>query len=183
MAEATADRYRRLSDEFAAAVASVPKDRWTSPSPCEGWAALDVVEHVANVQGMFLGFVGREAPTLPPVADDPLLALRTAFAPILEVLNDPVLSVQTFDGAFGETNFAAAIDRFANLDLVVHRWDLARATGGDETIAVEDAERVIAGATGFGPALHSPGVCGPEVEVAPNADPTTRMLGILGRHA
>ena len=79
MAEAIAARYRRLSDEFAAAVAAVPEDRWTSPSPCEGWTALDVVEHVANVQGMFLGFVGREAPTLPPVADDPLLALRGPF--------------------------------------------------------------------------------------------------------
>ena len=177
------DRYRRLSDAFVATVAAVPADRWASPSPCEGWTARDVVEHVATVQGMFLGFVGRTAPALPPVADDPLLTLHSAFAPILEVLDDPVLSIQTFDGAFGETNFAAAIDRFANLDLVVHRWDLARATGGDETVAVDDAERVIAGAAGFGPALRSPGVCGPEIDVAPDADATTRMLAVLGRRA
>ncbi len=177
------DRYRRLSDAFAAAVSAVPEDRWNSPSPCEGWTARDVVEHVANVQGLFLGFVGCTAPPLPPVADDPLLTLQAAFAPVVEVLDDPTLSIQTFDGAFGETNFAAAIDRFANLDLVVHRWDLARATGGDEAIAVDDAERVIAGAAGFGPALRSPGVCGPEIEVSPNADATTRMLAVLGRRA
>ena len=35
-------------------------------------------------------------------------------------------------GFFGETTFESAIDRFANFDLVVHRWDLARATGGDD---------------------------------------------------
>ena len=57
MAEAVADRYRRLSDGFAA----VPEDRWSSPSSCEGWTARDVVEHVGNVQGLFLGFLGRRA--------------------------------------------------------------------------------------------------------------------------
>lgn len=129
------DRYQRLTEEFIAAVNAVPADRWSSPSPCEGWTALDVVDHTANVQGMFLGFVGREAPAIPPV------------------------------------------------DLVVHRWDLTRATGGDETIDPADAERVIAGAAAFGPALRSPGVCGPEVEVGAVADVTTRMLALVGRRA
>lgn len=61
MAEAVADRYRRLSDGFAAAVAGVSEDRWSSPSSCEGWTARDVVEHVGNVQELFLGFLGRRA--------------------------------------------------------------------------------------------------------------------------
>ena len=177
------DRYQRLTGEFIRAVNAVPAERWSSQSPCEGWTALDVVEHTANVQGMFLGFVGREAPALPPVADDPALALRTAFAPIAEVLVDPELATQTFTGVFGETTFESAIDRFACFDLVVHRWDLARATGGDESIDPADAERVIAGAAEFGPALRSPGVCGPEVEVGAGVDVTTRMLALLGRRA
>jgi uncharacterized protein (TIGR03086 family) len=178
-----ADRYGRLNEEFIAAVRAVPSDRWSSASPCEGWTALDVVDHVANVQGLFLPFVGREAAVIPPVADDPELALRTAFASIVDVLDDPELSTQTFNGGFGETTFESAIDRFACFDLVVHRWDLARATGGDETVDPADAERVIEGAKAFGPALRSPGVCGAEVEVAPDADTTTRMLGLLGRRA
>jgi uncharacterized protein (TIGR03086 family) len=178
-----ADRYRRLTEEFIVAVNAVPADRWSSASPCEGWTALDIVDHVANVQGMFLPFVGREAAVIPPVADDPELALRTAFASIADALDDPELSIRTFNGGFGETTFESAIDRFACFDLVVHRWDLARATGGDETIDDADAERVFEGAMAFGPALRSPGVCGAEVEVAPEADARTRMLGLLGRHA
>ena len=55
-----ADRYRRLSDAFAATIAAVPDDRWSSPSPCEDWTARDVVGHVVASQGMFLGFVGEE---------------------------------------------------------------------------------------------------------------------------
>jgi uncharacterized protein (TIGR03086 family) len=177
------DLYRRLTGEFLAAVRGVPADRWSSPSPCEGWTALGVVEHVANVQGMFLPFVGREAAVIPPVADDPERALRVAFDSVLVVLDDPELATQTFEGVFGTSTFESAIERFACFDLVVHRWDLARATGGDETITTTDAERVIAGATAFGPALRSPGVCGPEVPVAPDADLTTRMLGLVGRPA
>jgi uncharacterized protein (TIGR03086 family) len=177
------DLYRRLTEEFIAAVRVVPADRWSSPSPCDGWTALGVVEHVANVQGMFLPFVGREAAVIPPVADDPERALRTAFDSVIAVLDDPALATQTFDGAFGPSTFESAIERFACFDLVVHRWDLARATGGDEMIDAADAERVIAGATAFGPALRSPGVCGPEVEVASDADAPTRMLGLVGRPA
>ena len=73
------------------------------------------------------------------------------------------------------------MDRFLNFDLVVHRWDLARATGGDETVEVADAERVITGAAGFDDMLRGPGVCGPEITVAAQADPATRMLAIVGR--
>ncbi|MEP6623911.1 MAG: TIGR03086 family metal-binding protein [Acidimicrobiia bacterium] len=176
-----ADRYRRLGEEFIVAVRVVPADRWASPSPCEEWTALGVVEHVANVQGLFRPFVGLEPVTIPPVAEDPERALRTAFDSVTVVLDDPTLATQTFDGMFGPSTFESAIDRFACFDLVVHRWDLARATGGDETIDPVDAERVIAGASAFGPALRSPGVCGPEVSVAPDADAPTRMLGLLGR--
>jgi uncharacterized protein (TIGR03086 family) len=175
--------YRRVTEEFVEAVRAVPADRWSSPSPCEGWTALGVVEHVANVQGLFLPFVGREAAVIPPVADDPERALRIAFDSVLAVLDDPELATQTFEGVFGTSTFESAIERFACFDLVVHRWDLARATGGDETIATADAERVIAGAAAFGPALRSPGVCGPEVAVADDADPATRMLGLTGRRA
>ncbi len=179
----TADLYRRLTDEFVVAVRAVPADRWSDPSPCEGWTALGVVEHVANVQGLFLPFVGREAAVIPPVADDPERALRVAFDSVMAVLEDPALATQTFEGVFGTSTFASAIERFACFDLVVHRWDLARATGGDETIPETDAERVMAGAAAFGPALRSPGVCGPEVDVAPDADASTRMLGLVGRQA
>ena len=72
---------------------------------------------------------------------------------------------------------------FLNFDLVVHGWDLARATGGDEHIDDTDAQRVIESANAFGDALRSPQVCGPEVSMPAEADLTTRMLGLVGRTA
>ncbi len=176
-----ADRYRRLAGAFAATVAAVPADRWASPSPCDGWTARDVVGHVVDTQGMFLGFVGGSLGDVPAVAEDPAGAWRVASGSVQAALDDPAVATSTFQGFQGETTFESAVDRFLNFDLVVHRWDLARATGGDEQVDAEDAERVIVGANEFGEMLRGPGVCGPEVPVPAGADPTTRMLAIVGR--
>ena len=177
------DRYRRLAARFADLIAAVPPDRWSSPSPCEGWTALDLVQHVVDTQSLFLGLVGREPTGAPPAADGPLAAWQAASAVIQADLDDPERATATFEGFFGQTTFEAAIDRFVNFDLVVHGWDLARATGGDERIDPADVARVHAGTEGFADTLRSPGVCGPEVPVDDDADEQTRLLAILGRRA
>ena len=117
-----ADRYGRLADEFATAVAAVPDDRWSSPSPCEGWTARDVVEHVCDTQALFLGFVDEPAGEGPSVADDPAGAWRAAAAPVRAVLADPQRASATFDGLFGETSFESAVDR--------SRTSISSCTGG-----------------------------------------------------
>jgi uncharacterized protein (TIGR03086 family) len=177
------ERYRRLSDDFAATIAGVPEDRWPSPSPCEDWTAREVVGHVVGTQGMFLGLIGEEMGEIPSVGDDPTAAWDSARARVQAALDDPAVADTGFDGFFGPTTFSAAIDRFQNTDLVIHRWDLARATGQDVTIDPADAERVLAGAREFGDAFRSPGVCGPEVPVDDDADLQTRTLAFFGRRA
>jgi uncharacterized protein (TIGR03086 family) len=178
-----ADRYRRLSDRFADTIAAVPGDAWSNPSPCSDWTARELVAHVVSTQGLFLGFIGEEIGELPSVDDDPGAAWDAARAKVQHALDDPDRADTEFDGFFGRTSFAAAIDRFQNSDLVVHRWDLARATGQDESFDDVDAERILAYGREFGDAFRSPGVCGPEVPVPPDADVQTRALGFWGRSA
>ena len=177
------DRYERLADDFARTVSEVPEDRWSSPSPCDGWTALDVVRHVVDTQSMFLGLVGRDAGPVPLVDGNPDAAWATASAAVLADLTDPERAGAEFDGFFGRTSFEQAVDRFVSFDLVVHRWDLARAVGGDEHIDPADARSVIDGAAVFGDALHGPGVCGPALQVGRDADVQTQMLGLLGRRS
>ncbi|HLI73307.1 MAG TPA: TIGR03086 family metal-binding protein, partial [Acidimicrobiales bacterium] len=136
------ERYKRLSDAFAAKIAAVPADKWSSPSPCSEWTARDVVRHVVSTQGMFLGFVGREIGEIPSVDDDPAGAWDAARAQVQAVLDDPERASQEFDGITGRSTFEAAVGRFLCMDLVVHGWDLARSAGLDERIAPEDVGRV-----------------------------------------
>ncbi len=176
-----ADRYRRLSDAFAATIAAVPDDRWSSPSPCDDWSARDVVGHVVASQGMFLGFIGEEVGEIPPVDDDPGAAWDAARAQLQTALDDPTLADKEFDGFLGRSTLSAAVDRFLSCDLVIHRWDLARATGQDATIDPADAGRVLEVARGFGDEFRSPGAFGPEIAVGAGADIATRMLAFCGR--
>ena len=177
------ERYRRLSDAFADRIAAVPADRWDGPSPCEGWTALDVVRHVVETQGMFLGLVNRKLGPLPDVAEDPAGAWDAARATVQSDLEDPARATEEFQGQSGRRSFEDAIDRMINFDLVVHGWDLARATGQDERIDPGDVQRVFTGARSLGPGLRGQGVCGAELEAPADADEQTRMLAFLGRRA
>lgn len=178
-----ADRYRRLSGEFADKVSQVSPERWSSPSPCEGWTARDVVAHVVESHGIFFGLVERPFERTVNVDEDPVGALRQAMVQTQAELDDPARASAMFEGFFGPMSFEGAIDRFISFDLVVHGWDVARSVGLDETIAPAEIERLHTTAEAFGDALHRTGVCGPEVATAPDADDQTRLLALLGRRA
>jgi uncharacterized protein (TIGR03086 family) len=177
------ERYRRLSDKFAARIAAVPPDRWGSPSPCEEWTALDVVRHVVETQGMFLGLVNRKMGPIPDVTEDPAGAWDAARATIQADLDDPERAAAEYEGRFGRSTFEQAIDGFINTDLVVHGWDLARATGQDERIDPADLQRVLARSAALGDAMRGPKTFGPPIEAPADADDQTRLLAFLGRRA
>ncbi|CAN5703232.1 TIGR03086 family metal-binding protein [soil metagenome] len=175
------ERYDRNAATFAAKVGAVPDDQWASPSPCEGWTARDVVRHVIDAHGIFLGLVGRELGDIPPVDDDPAAAFDAARRQMQDDLDDPDRGGEEFDGFFGRTTFAAAIDRFLSGDLVVHGWDLARATGLDERLDAAEVQRALEEMPKFGDALRSPQTFGPALEPPPGADDQAKLLAFLGR--
>jgi len=179
----TAARYRRLADRFDRVAAAVADDAWDNPSPCEGWTAADVVRHVADTERELVGRLGL-ADVAEPAADvHPREAWREVRPVVQGLLDDPSTAGHAYDGYFGPTTFAATIDTFYCLDLLVHGWDLARAAGladleslpADEVTATFDAVRPL------GDNLRQPGVCGPELEPPPGADEQTRFLAFLGR--
>jgi uncharacterized protein (TIGR03086 family) len=177
------ERYARLSDAFARKVEAVPPDEWDDATPCPEWTARDLVQHMVDTQGMFLGFVGRELGDIPSVQDDPLAAWNAARGLVQHDLDDPACAGAEFEGFFGRSTFEGGVDRFLNFDLVVHGWDLARATGQDEQIDPDDVARVQKAAEAFGDAMRSPKAFGAELEAPPGADAQTKMLAFLGRRA
>jgi uncharacterized protein (TIGR03086 family) len=178
-----ADRYRRVADNFATTVAAVPEDKWGEPSPCEGWTARDVVRHVVETHGMFLGFVDRKMPDGPSVDDDPVAAFAHARDTVLHDLEDPELAKTEYDGMFGTRTFEWSIDQFLSGDLVLHRWDLGTAAGLDVEIPVDDVDRAWKDAEFYGDMARSPGVFGPALEPPAGADEQTKLLAFTGRRA
>jgi len=66
-------------------------------------------------------------------------------------------------------------------DMVVHRWDIATATGIDGGLSDDELDRIEAGADSFGEALYMDGVCKPGVEAPADAPRQQRVLARLGR--
>ena len=178
-----AERYRGLSEKFAAVAAAVPEDRWADPSPCPDWKARDVVGHVVQSQGMFLGFVGRELGGGPSVDDDPVASWDHARSVVQAELDNPERAATTFEGFTGTTTFEAGVDRFLCTDLIVHRWDLATATGQTTVLGPTEMAHARSSMAGLEDQLRSPGALGPEIEPPPGADEQVAFLAWAGRRA
>jgi uncharacterized protein (TIGR03086 family) len=175
------DRYQRLGDAFADKISAVPADRWQSQTPCEEWTARDLVDHVVSTQGMFLGFIGKELKDVPAADDDPQGAWNAARSQVQKILEDPEQAKTEFQGFAGKSTFEAGVDKFLCTDLVVHGWDLSRATGLDEHIEPDDAKRIRRSMESMGDGLRSPGAFGAEVDAPAGADEQQKMLAFLGR--
>jgi uncharacterized protein (TIGR03086 family) len=176
-----ADRIAHLSDRFEAVISNLPPDAWSNPSPCAEWTASDVVGHVIDVHGMMLRPLDRTLSPAPAAADEPLGAFRAARADIAAVLADRALGKFEYDGYFGRAVVEETIDGFLGFDLVVHGWDLARATGQEAQIEVGEIERLNEQVATLGAALRTPGVCADPVEVPADASAQDKLLAFLGR--
>ena len=176
-----AARYHTLAAAFEQRIHDVEPEQWSNPTPCTEWTARDLVGHVVGTHGMMLGFIGQSLSSAPTVEDDPLAAFKAARSDMEAVLDDPELARTEYDGLFGRTNISATVDRFLGFDLVVHGWDLARATGQDEHIDPPEVERIWAHARKLGDNIRQPGVCAPAVEIGDDASEQDRLLAYLGR--
>jgi uncharacterized protein (TIGR03086 family) len=165
-------------------VEAVPEDRWSSPSPCEDWDARDVLSHVVGNVGWFFTLIGRDAPDGPAVDADPTGAWRAGRDALQAALDDQATAGITYDSPMmGQGTFEQAVDRFGNLDVLIHTWDLARATGGDEHLDDSEVHQAIEACAAMDDMLRSSGACGPKLDPPPGSDEQTRLLAFLGRRA
>jgi uncharacterized protein (TIGR03086 family) len=175
-----ADRYRRLADRFTTVVGAVPDHSWTAPSPCQGWTARHVLDHVVDSEEQFLRRFDLAA-----VTDhaDPLVRWQQVRDAMQAALDDPAAAGTSYDGYFGPTTLEDTVDGFHAPDLVVHAWDIARAAGLPdlEPMPADEVERLDARFRQLGDVVRAPEVFGPEVPVPEGASPQDRLLGFLGR--
>jgi uncharacterized protein (TIGR03086 family) len=183
-----ADRYRTRADAFQSKVAAARPDRWDDRSPCADWTARDVVGHIIDMHGVMLRPLGRGLSPAPALADDPLGAFTAARADVEALLADPEVAATEVDTPMGRSTVEQHVDQVVSTDLVIHGWDLARATGQDDTIDPAEVDRMWPGVQHIPEEMRIPGafgpgvvVFGPEVKVPEDASRQDRLLGLLGR--
>ena len=179
-----ADEYREIAGRFTQLVAGVPDDAtWARRSPVPEWSARAVVRPLVEWFPAFLaGGAGVVLPQGPDVDRDPLGAWRTMSDGVQAVLDDPTSeSTVVVNPHIGEVPLPAAIAQFFTSDVFMHTWDLARATGQDETLDPDRCARMFDGLQPYDEVLRSSGQYGPKVDVPADADPQTRMIAFIGR--
>jgi uncharacterized protein (TIGR03086 family) len=182
---------RPAADRMARLVAGVPDDALGGPTPC---AELSVAALLGHVDGFAQAFTAAARKDLGPLTGTPQgpppdalpANWRGEAATHLAALADAWQDPAAWDGttrAGGVDLPGAVAARVALDELVVHGWDLARATG--QPFATDDAEVEAVEATvrqfrdGNDGAI--PGLFGPVVAVPAGAPPLDRLVGLTGR--
>jgi uncharacterized protein (TIGR03086 family) len=169
--------YLDAADRFTATVDATTD--WSAASPCEGWSAADLVDHVVDTERQFLQTHGVELGERPTGA--PAAVWREHLAAVRPFAADEDLRARKYDGFFGRTTIGETLDRFYGFDLAVHGWDLGSATGRPTTFSDADMDAMEQAFVGFGDHAYDEGVFRRPVEVPDDAPRQERLLARMGR--
>ncbi len=180
--------FQRAQAQFTDRVDAVAPDQWDDEA-LPGWTVADLVAHLVTealwVPPLLAGepvLEGRfPEDTSDLLGEDPFTGWESAADDALSAFAEDDALLRTVHLESGPLSAAVWIQQLTT-ELTVHAWDLARATDGDTDL---DGELITA-ALVFAEQLPEDGVPGafdPPLDVAPAADPQTRLLARFGRKA
>jgi uncharacterized protein (TIGR03086 family) len=176
------DQLARAADHVGRLIAGIEPDQTELPTPCPDWTVAQLARHAGRDVLMFTARargepwqehtpdLGRDwAATFDRAAGDLVAAWRQAGS-----LDEKV------ELPFGTVTREWFVGQQL-ADLVVHGWDLARATGQPADANPDLAEAAFAwGRENLKPEFRGTDF-GPEVEVPAGAAPIDRAVGVFGR--
>lgn len=180
------EMYRRSVEDFGQRVMTIGPGDWGQPTPCSEWSVRDLVRHlvyeelwappllagatIADIGDRFEGDI---------LGDDPQVAWKEAAAGALAAATQESLG-RTVHLSFGDFPGREYLGQLT-ADHVIHAWDLARGTGGDERMAPDLVEFVYEFMAPQVEQWAAAGVFAAPVAVPEDADLQTRLLAMTGR--
>lgn len=185
-----AERHRSVAAAFGARVAGTAD--WDAPTPVAGWAARDVVRHLVTWLPALLGsrgwpgLAGASGSAEPPgavasVDEDPAGAWALHAGAVQALLDGPDGDHVIDDPFLGGGSLAELVDRIYTTDVFLHTWDLARATGQDDTLDPGRCAELLAGMPSMEGPMRDSGQYGAAVPVPEDAPVQDRLIGFIGR--
>lgn len=179
---------RRMADLISA----VPDDLLDRPTPCPAYTLGDLVEHVGGLTLAFtdaatktFGDASAQGPSgdASRLGDDWRRRIPRDLAALADAWSDPAAwNGMTKAGGLdlpGEVAGMVALD-----ELVIHGWDVARASEQEydpDRPSLEAVHGFVAQFSGPGQEAAREGLFGPVVEVAEDAPLLDRVIGLTGR--
>ena len=182
-----AQLHGRALEATGRTVAGIRTDQLTAPTPASDWDVRALLNHV--VAGNFWADELARGKTIADVGDrldgdvvgdDPASAYDASAKAAAAAFEEPGAMDAPCAVSYGPVPGSVyAGHRF--LDVLVHGWDLATATGQDTTLDPELVQGCLAVVEPQLPMLQASGAFGAEVEVPDDVDAQTRLLAMLGR--
>jgi uncharacterized protein (TIGR03086 family) len=175
----------------AETVKGVRADRMAAPTPCMEWDVRTLLNHVLGTLWLSEALFTDAAPRHPMApggvpgadlaGDDPAAAYAEASAAALAAAGTADTLTRVHVTPLGDMP-GPVLAGFTTLDILVHGWDLAKATGQPAALADPLAGHVLAFAhQALAEEEHRAGRIGPAVAVPADAPVTDRLAGFLGR--
>ncbi|MFI5496919.1 TIGR03086 family metal-binding protein [Actinoplanes sp. NPDC051859] len=161
----------------------------TAPTPCPGWSVGDLLDHLMGLGWAFAqaanktGAPGNGEPPPQPSAANLSPQWRSQLPVVLEDLAAAWKQPAAWEGtaqAGGVTMPAAAMGAVAIDELVMHGWDLAKATGQEYAVDPRILEHLIEFLS-QGPTEGTPGLFGPRVPTEDEATLLDQAVALAGR--
>ncbi|GAA2087843.1 TIGR03086 family metal-binding protein [Streptomyces albiaxialis] len=178
---------RRMSE----VVAGVEDGLLAGPTPCAEYDVSALVAHVAQVARGFTAVARKEraegaqdGTSAVPLAAPPREGWREELAGELRALGEAWDDPAAWEGESGGAGVElpnALWGKIVLTELVVHGWDLARATGRPFDLPEETLRACYAHVAEFVPKAPLPELWGTPVDVPEDAPLLDRLLGITGR--
>ncbi len=177
--------YEAAVQQMLPTLGAVTAEQLTAATPCVEWTVQNLITHNIKVADYVQGIIQGNNTTNPMEVGDPMptQGAREAFVQgtgrVLELLksSDLTQAVETPFGAMPIANFAM----FPIMDIVVHKWDLAKGTGQSTSLDAGLAEASY-GALQMGAEQgRAGGAFGAEVTVPMAASMQDKLLALSGR--
>ena len=181
--------HRRAVAEFDSRVRAISDDQWDAGTPCTEWNVRDLLGHMVS-ENLWTPWLMRGATIAEAgdrfegdvLDDDPKGAWAEASADAVRAVQEDGAMERTVHLSFGPTPASEyTMQLFA--DHLIHAWDLARAIGGDDTLA---PDLVAACARWFKTRedlYRAAGLIDGRPEIPEDADAQTILLARFGRRA
>ena len=183
-----ADQHAHALDFTAVIVDKISLDQLDDPTPDDDWDVRTLLNHVVSGNwwaaelgaGKTIDEVGDRLDG-DVIGDDPSGAYRASAAAAAEVFKRPGALDAPCAVSYGPVP-GSVYAGHRLIDVVIHGWDLAKATGQDTTIDPELVQNLWDVITPQMDMLRGSGAFGEDVAVPEDADSQTHLLAKLGRH-
>ena len=181
------DLHRRALDATGAVVAAIGPDQWSLATPCEGWDVRTLATHVVagNLWAAELAS-GRTIEDVGTALDgdvlgaDPSSAYTRSAAAAATAFEAPGALEAPCAVSYGPVP-GSIYAGHRTVDVFVHGWDLAKATGQNTTLNPELVDACLAIVEPQLDILQASGQFGTPASSTPGDSPQVRLLHQLGR--